>query len=171
MKKSLNDMITEILNDYKKEQSAEIDEDTSGKIDVFVEAEPVYVVMGAPVAWARARTNNGRYYDSQAEIKEWFGWEIKRQMLQVLGISWPHTEPLHLSITFFMPIPRSYSKKKQAALEGHYHAKKPDCSNLIKFLEDALLGVLFKDDCIIASISAKKVYDVNPRTEFTLTRL
>ncbi len=46
--------------------------------------------------------------------------------------------------------------------------KKPDCSNMLKFYEDAANEVLFPDDCMIVSGDFKKEYDEIPRTEIEI---
>ena len=69
-----------------------------------------------------------------------------------------------------MPIPKS-NKKKLATYGGTYHHIKPDLSNMLKFTEDVAQSIIYADDCIIAEISAKKIYDHNPRTEFFFTQL
>lgn len=43
------------------------------------------------------------------------------------------------AIRFTLPMPRSWSKRKRAALAGQPHRQKPDLDNLIKALTDALL--------------------------------
>lgn len=49
------------------------------------------------------------------------------------------------SATFYIPMPKSWSKKKREAMRGERHQQKPDLSNLVKAVEDALLV----DDCKI----------------------
>lgn len=41
------------------------------------------------------------------------------------------------SVTFVLPMPKSWPKKKQEAMKGKPHQQKPDISNLLKALEDA----------------------------------
>jgi len=43
-------------------------------------------------------------------------------------------------ITFFIPVPKSWSKKKKRLHHGQFHDKKPDLSNILKAFEDALLS-------------------------------
>ncbi|AMO48870.1 Endodeoxyribonuclease RusA [Enterobacter sp. FY-07] len=45
-------------------------------------------------------------------------------------------------ITFILPMPQSWSKKKRAEMNGKPHKSKPDKDNL----EKALLDALFEDD-------------------------
>jgi Holliday junction resolvase RusA-like endonuclease len=46
--------------------------------------------------------------------------------------------PEGCGITFYIPLPKSWGKKKRAAFHGKLHQSKPDLSNLLKALEDAL---------------------------------
>jgi Holliday junction resolvase RusA-like endonuclease len=70
-----------------------------------------------------------------------------------------------------MTIPRTASKRRQIELDGMHHIIKPDIDNMIKYYLDICTNVVFKDDCIIAQVTARKVYDQNPRTQFTLLEL
>ena len=76
--------------------------------------------------------------------------------------------PLHLEVTFYMPIPKFKAKKIQS---GQYHHIIPDLDNLTKWICDICNEVVYKDDAIISSINAKKIYDKNARTEFFFTQL
>jgi Holliday junction resolvase RusA-like endonuclease len=126
-----------------------------------------YLIEGDPVALARPRLTTRGIWDSQRKLKtEWI------LQLQQQHHNLPELHgPLHLDLTFFMPIPESRSLKKRTELVGTYHLFKPDTSNMIKFVEDCAQGVIFKDDCQISIITCKKVYDDNSRTEFTITEL
>jgi len=48
-------------------------------------------------------------------------------------------------IIFHLPMPKSWSKKKRAAMLGKPHQQRPDISNLLKAIEDAL----YRDDSTI----------------------
>ena len=59
------------------------------------------------------------------------------------------------SIKFFMPMPKSWSKKKKIEFKGKPHTQKPDLDNLLKALMDAVL----KEDSIIHKLgSIEKVW-------------
>lgn len=124
-----------------------------------------YVIEGDPIALARVRiASNNRCYDSQKETKLVCGIQLSNQHENLPLF----TGPLHINMTFFMPIAPSSQKKN---LAGSYHYFRPDLDNCIKFICDIATGILYHEDCIIASISAKKVYDNKPRTEFCITQL
>lgn len=44
------------------------------------------------------------------------------------------------SIIFYVPMPKSWSKKKKALNDGQCHTSKPDLDNMLKALFDALYG-------------------------------
>ena len=80
-------------------------------------------------------------------------------------------EPLHLKIRIYRPIPKSFSKKKRReALEGKVlPATKPDLKNYVAGIEDALEGVVFKNDSQIISYDCAKYYGDPPRIEVEFT--
>ena len=47
-----------------------------------------------------------------------------------------------LSVTFVLPMPKSWSKKKKLEMDGKPHTQTPDLDNLLKAFQDVLL----KDD-------------------------
>lgn len=55
-------------------------------------------------------------------------------------------------VTFKLPMPASWSKKKRAAMDGKPHEQVPDWDNLGKALSDAVYG----QDCVISDIRIKK---------------
>lgn len=57
-------------------------------------------------------------------------------------------------IIFTLPMPKTWSAKKSALMDGTPHQQKPDIDNLIKAVFDAVL----KEDCHVWQISACKVW-------------
>lgn len=66
--------------------------------------------------------------------------------------------PGHLSevllLTFYIEMPKSWPKKKQAAMLGSPHQQKPDVDNLSKAVMDALC----EDDSYIYALHAEKLW-------------
>jgi len=125
------------------------------------------VVPGNPVAWARAVPVHRRMWDSQRNIKSKYGDFLadqhgERELFQ---------GPLEIEMYFYMAIPKGLKPLAYNARRGNYHKQRPDLSNLIKFIEDAAQGILYKDDAIIVSIQAYKKWDENPRTELYIREL
>lgn len=71
--------------------------------------------------------------------------------------------PLHLTVQFYQPRPKShYRTGKNAHLikptAPEYPTSKPDTTKLLRGVEDAMTGVLYRDDAQIVSQSAYKHY-------------
>jgi Holliday junction resolvase RusA-like endonuclease len=123
-----------------------------------------FTIDQVPVPQARARITRWGSYDPKHKEKASFVKEIKEK--------WPY-EPLknnlYIHIIFFMPISKSTPKKKRLTLVGINHQKKPDVSNLFKFVEDCMSKIVYEDDAQIYKIVGEKYYDANPRMLVTVT--
>lgn len=78
------------------------------------------------------------------------------------------TCPISLTVKIYRPIPASWSKiKQEKAHNGVLRpTSKPDLSNYIKGIEDALEGVLLKNDSQVVDYGdSGKWYSHNPRAE------
>jgi Holliday junction resolvase RusA-like endonuclease len=75
-----------------------------------------------------------------------------------------------LTVKVYRPIPKMSKAKHQRAIEGALRPKsKPDLSNYIKGVEDALEGVLLKNDSQVVDYGESgKWYSDNPRIEITI---
>jgi Holliday junction resolvase RusA-like endonuclease len=118
-----------------------------------------------PISQARARLAGKRFYNAQSQEKMAFGFILKNQH----GNEPLFNKAISVDITFYMPQLKNWSAEKRK--ETIMHSSRPDLDNLEKFLLDAMVNVLITDDNIICSMSAKKVYDSNPRTEFIITEI
>ena len=128
----------------------------------------IYKLAGDPIALQRPRVlRSGYTYNPQAQEQE----EARIQLRLQHHSSCPILTPLSISITFFMPIPKSTPKKKRSKLVSSPHSKRPDIDNLIKFVLDAANSIIFYDDSLVYSVTAQKIYDTIPRTEFTIIPL
>lgn len=74
----------------------------------------------------------------------------------VAGVAY-FTEAVALEIEFWFPRPKSVKPAKRPHL-----TTKPDLSKLIRGAEDALNGVVFKDDAQVVTITATKKYVDGP---------
>lgn len=127
----------------------------------------LYIIPITPIPWARPRYNGKtrQFFDKQVAEKEMYRACVRSMHREAIK---PFRDcPLELVVTFFMPLPLS-EKLRQKRIEQHYFTARPDLSNLIKFLEDAMQNILFEDDSYIVRINASKVYDKKPRVEFEL---
>ena len=60
-------------------------------------------------------------------------------------------------VTFFIPMPKSWSQKKRIETSCMPHQQKPDIDNLLK----ALLDAVFSDDSHVYEIKVRKVWSVS----------
>jgi len=82
-----------------------------------------------------------RYWAYKDELKE----KIKELDIKVED---------DLFLEFYMPMPKSWSKKKKLDLLNKPHQQKPDIDNLVKGVMDAI----FKEDSHVHTIYAKKIW-------------
>lgn len=159
---SFSNVLLKQPNKIKEYYTSSLSKCTTPKI-----TEYSYKLDGPPIPLRRPKLTTfpvPHAYDSQKQVKAESQLELRFQH----GYCKLIEGPISLEITFFMKIPASYSKKKKDALIDQPHIKKPDLSNLIKYLEDVAQGIIFRDDAIIDKITAKKQYSDNPRTEFII---
>ena len=80
---------------------------------------------------------------------------------------------LKANVLVGVPIPKSYSKKRQALCRDRFIApsKKPDIDNILKSVFDALNGYAFADDVQIVQVYAEKVYAEEPFVEVEIDEL
>lgn len=84
----------------------------------------------------------------------------------------PIESPLTVVVVAHMPIPMSWSQKRQRmALAGETRpTSKPDTDNLLKTL-DALNGIVWRDDAQIVDVRCVKIYSERPRLVVTVEAL
>lgn len=76
----------------------------------------------------------------------------------------PYAGPIRLIVHIGLPIPSSWSMKKQeAAAAGTIGAtKKPDADNVVKALKDGMNGVVYVDDGQVVDLWISKRYARTP---------
>lgn len=81
-----------------------------------------------------------------------------------MGTRLPSIAPIEVLMELRMPIPVSWSKKKQvAASQGKVRAtKKPDSDNVLKAITDACNGIVWGDDAQIVVTTVRKLYHAEP---------
>lgn len=113
-----------------------------------------------PVPWAAHKGFGKRAYNPR--------YKEKKAFQSIISTQW-EGEPINceveLQFLFYLPYPKSWSKKKK---ERESPIRRPDCSNMIKAVEDFLKGIVIIDDSIVTSIIAKKLYAEVPRTIVTI---
>ncbi len=145
------------------------------------------IIPGNPIPKARARIftrkKKSMAYDPQQKEKENVINKIKYEtnlclFSKTLEIAkeasdLTKAESFMIDWSFYMPIPKTFSKSKRMALIGECvnHTCKPDVSNLIKFYEDCMNSIIYRDDAQICKGSFEKLYSENPRTVINITAL
>lgn len=132
-----------------------------------------FVVPGPPKPLQRNRHRIVRKKDGSQFIANYLPAESRSEqgavrMFAALAMAGrpPLEGALDLRMTAFLPVPASWSMKKQRdALSGTIRPTgKPDCSNLVKLVEDGMLQVCYRDDSQIVGLHVWKAYSDTPRT-------
>lgn len=115
-------------------------------------------------------TNRGKFVNKSAQRYLAYKDEIKRQISQQVHVE-VLAYPVEVETVFYMPIPQSWSKKKQAAAINQPHRSKPDIDNILKGLFDSLNGLIWKDDNLVSKVTATKVYGEYPGIKVTVKEI
>jgi Holliday junction resolvase RusA-like endonuclease len=119
-------------------------------------------IDGIPVPWAAHQGYGRRAFNPKFKERSFAQWQLKAQYNQQA----PLTTPVKIEFTFHMPVPEGTSKvRRLQMLNGRmHHMKRPDTSNLTKFCEDCLKGVVIEDDSQVVEIVSRKIYGEKPKT-------
>lgn len=119
-------------------------------------------IPGIPVGKGRPRAarvgSSVRLYTPKA-TQAWedvIAWHARAAM----GSHAPLEGGITLDITFGLPIPESWSKRKKA--DASEHTGRPDLDNLVKCVLDGFNGIVFKDDSQVHFLAAAKGYTDEP---------
>ena len=88
----------------------------------------------------------------------------------------PLTGPVRLNIYFYMPRPKSHygTGKKSGELKltaPYFHTNKPDRTKLQRSTEDAMTGIIWRDDTQVVDGVTSKIYDRTPGADIKITEL
>lgn len=129
-------------------------------------------IPGAPVGKGRPRVSSrgGRFARLYTPEKT-ASYEALVQLAaqQAMAGRAPLGGPVSVRLVIALPVPASWSKKKQAAALAHQvlPTKKPDADNVVKAIFDGLNGVLWVDDVQACDIQAIKRYAQTPGVTVT----
>lgn len=101
----------------------------------------------------RARVVNGRAYTPQKTraFERFIKAYVRAELLKQRKLNLTRKKSVYyLNVVFFLKRPKSVTRK--------YPNVKPDCSNLVKAIEDALNGILWLDDSEIIDLGVRKRY-------------
>lgn len=135
--------------------------------------EPVtFTLLGQPVGKGRARAvRRGNFiaHYTPDKTRSYEGMVRHEAALAMAGRN-PIDVPVEMTMVAIFGVPASWSKKRQAAaLTGEIRpGSKPDLSNITKACEDAINGVVLRDDSLIVSTRAEKRYGPQPLVAVTV---
>jgi len=121
---------------------------TKNFINIFVQHPPKYQ--------KRHRMGKGFNYDPSSKDKKLLAPLFKSQMSKAK--CGKLTGPLAVTISAYYNVPKSYSKSVKESMYGQYKITKPDADNVAKFYLDAMSGIVYEDDNIIAKLIVSKYY-------------
>jgi len=121
-----------------------------------------YVIEGVPIPWKAHGGYGRKSFNPLYKEKQYCQWQIRAQHNQQA----PVTSPIRLGLTFYLPIPKATSgiRKRQMLAGLMHHLKRPDVTNMQKFIEDCIKGIVIEDDAQVVEINAKKLYSDLPKT-------
>ena len=129
--------------------------------------EVAFRVDGIPVPKLRHRHRiahraDGSAYSVSYTPKRTKAWEreLRKHAVEAMAGRRPYARGVAVTgtITFFLPVPQSWSNARRRAAVGQLVAKKPDADNLGKAVKDALNGVVYEDDAQLADVRLVKRY-------------
>ncbi|MGN6085815.1 RusA family crossover junction endodeoxyribonuclease [Trinickia sp.] len=135
----------------------------------------VFTVPGDPVAKGRAKFARQGGFVRAYTLKETVRYEnlVRLAAQEAMAGAGLLDGPVSLVVAIYLPIPQSWSKKKQdKARTGLVGAtKKPDADNILKALKDGMNGVVYVDDARITDITLQKRYATTPRVDVIVRAL
>lgn len=81
------------------------------------------------------------------------------------------TVPISICVDVHRLPASSMSQKKKMDIYGEYDLRKPDLTNIVKQIEDALNCLIYKDDSQICEIFAAKTYSHETKVKVIITLL
>lgn len=125
-------------------------------------------IPGEPVAKSRPRmTRSGFVYTPKKTLN------YETLIKELFIIKYPDFQPLEgpvrMNISAWLKIPKTSKRKTEAMQSGEIRpTKKPDMSNILKSIEDALNNLAYQDDKQIVKIEIEKRYSTRPRIELII---
>ena len=125
-----------------------------------------FTVPGEPVAKGRARAfiRCGKIGHYTPDKTSNYANLVRLFASRAMGNKPLMTEAIWLTVDAYFSIPRSWPVRKQedAEVMKIRHLKKPDLTNILKSVEDAMNGVVWVDDSQVIQIRASKHYSRIP---------
>lgn len=133
----------------------------------FVPESPKVFLPVAPMPYVRT-TGRQKFVDER--YKKYAAYKEHVGMLAAHYIDYiDKGNAIEVELTFHMPIPASWSKKKKEEHEGRPHINTPDVDNLVKGFFDAVNKFIWVDDNQVFKVTATKIYSSGPGIEVGVT--
>jgi Holliday junction resolvase RusA-like endonuclease len=149
-----------------------LDIDPNTHIDPPVSAAVTIIIGGTPTAKGRPRmTRRGiTYTPAQTRKYEAHG---RLAAQNAMNGRPPIAVPVRAEITIDLPVPASWSRKRQdAALRGEIvPTTKPDVDNYVKAAMDAVNAIVITDDSLVVELAAAKQYALVPQLTIVIVPL
>lgn len=138
--------------------------------------EPITISLaGAPQGKGRARSflQRGNIVTTTPPKTRTYEGMIRTAAMDAIRDQAPFEQPVEFVMRAVFPVPASWSKRKQQqALVGEIKpGKKPDLDNIAKAWNDALNGVVYRDDSLIVRSVLEKTYGPQPLVVVTVRPL
>lgn len=116
-----------------------------------------FIVPGNPKGQARPRFARMGKFVRTYDPKESVEWKARVALFAKQAGARPIEGAVEITVVCFVPRPQ-YLLKKKATEEAFPCITKPDASNILKGIEDALNGIAYADDSQIYSARVSKWY-------------
>lgn len=121
-----------------------------------------------PIPYKAPQYGSKRTFNPRYQEKQHVQWILKQQYNgEIL------TGALSICFAFYFEVPKSWSKKKkEKALKGEIRpTKRPDNSNMLKFIEDCMIGIVIEDDSLAVHEEQDKWYSEKAHTVIKIETL
>lgn len=123
----------------------------------------LFEIFGPPVPQKQTKfvRSTGIAYNPSKKDEERIRWQIHYD-----APGEPLDSAIEMHLTFYLPIPKSASRKKRIQmLNGVILPKtKPDFDNLAYLITNALKNLVYRDDALVTDCIIRKRYSDRPRT-------
>ena len=128
-------------------------------------------IPGEPVGKARPRMARGGIVYTPTKTVNYEDLIRELFIVKYPGFQ-PLEGPVRMSLSAWLRIPKTSKKKIEAMESGEIRpTKKPDMSNILKSVEDALNNLAYRDDKQIVECELEKRYGSRPRIELVIEAL
>lgn len=143
--------------------------DTPFELTVYGKPQPA----GSKTAYVHPHTKQIVVTDANSKARTW-----KDQVAQAAGRAFGDrpimTGAVTLDVTFFEPRPKGHygTGRNEGVIKDsapEYPTKAPDTTKLVRGTEDAMSGIVYRDDSQVVDLIARKRYGAPARCEIVVT--